>query len=325
MYRPARPHRLHRGFTLIEILVVITILAILVAFLVPALGRANATARTVQVRTDISALESAIAQFKNDFQIEPPSSILLYETGADWVTNAANPAIAADVARSRSILRQLWPQYNFTANIDINRDGDTSDSFSLAGAECLVFFLGGTIAVDDTNGNGQRDAGERAYHNGFSKNPVNPFAVGGNRQGPFFEFNNARLREVIPPYAPPPGNPGFFVYLDPLPSQTAPYIYLSSYGGKGFRLGDLGTGGGLSHWYLQGAAATSPAWNATKFQIISPGADGQYGSGGPFQPTAATALPAWNRTTPALTVTLANRAAEADNITNFHTGRLSDK
>ncbi len=314
----SQPRR--RGFTLIEVLIVITILAILVALLVPALGGAQIRTRIVQVKADISALESAIAQFKSDFSsIEPPSGIIFYENGNDWVTRAndPDPNVRAAVARSRSLIRQLWPQYDFTLNRDINRDGDLTDTFDLGGSECLVFFLGGAIAIDDTNGDGNRDAGERAYHNGFSKNPADPFHVGGNRQGPYFEFRNDRLMES-------PANPGFFAYRDPWPSQTAPYVYVSSYGGKGYRIADLGTGG-LSHWYLQGTSATSPAWLATKYQIISPGADGQYGVGGPFQPTQSISLPGWTRATPAGTWTPADRQYEADNITNFHSGRLSDK
>ncbi len=320
--RPSQPSFPRRGFTLIEVLVVITILAILVALLVPALGSAQLRARVVQVRTDISALESAIAQFKSDFgSIEPPSGIIFYENANDWTTNANNPA----VARSRSIIRQLWPQYDFGTSHDINRDNDMTDTFDLGGSECLVFFLGGAIAVDDTNGNGYRDGTERVYHNGFSKNPANPFAVGGNRQGPFFEFRNDRLIEST-------FNPGFFAYRDPWPSQTAPYVYVSSYGGKGYRLGDLGAPpvpgqNQLRYWYLQGATSTSPAWLATKYQIISPGPDGQYGIGGPFQPTQPIGLPGWTQSIPlpVTTWTAADRAAEADNITNFHSGRLSDK
>ncbi len=306
----ATPRFRRRGFTLIELLVVISILAILVAFLLPALGAARDKARVVSVQSDIKAIESAIAQFKTDYSIEPPSGILIYENDTDWTSNASNPS----VARSRAILRQLWPQYDF-GDHDINRDGDTTDTFDLGGSECLVFFLGGAIAIDDTNGDGNRDTGEKAFPTGFSKNPSNPFAVGGNRQGPYFEFKLDRLRES-------PVNPGFFAYLDPYPSQTAPYVYVSSYGGKGYRLADLGSGG-LSNWYLQGGTAASPAWLATKYQIISPGADGQYGVGGPYQPSQSKSLPGWTRTTPAGTWTDADRMPERDNITNFESGKLA--
>ena len=328
---PPSPHHRRRGFTLIEVLVVITILAILAAFLVPALSGASLRARIVQVRTDISAIESAIGQFKTDFNMEPPSGIVLYERGEDannngnitndpapnWGYDNRGPAYETQRTRSRAIIRQLWPQFDFRLNRDINRNGDPTESFDLRGSESLVLFLGGAIGYDDTNSNSQRDPGEKAYLAGFSKNPANPFAADGNRQGPYFEFRNDRLSESTV-------NTGFFVYRDPWPSQTNPYMYVSSYGGKGYRQLDLGMGG-LQHWYLQGTAATSQPWLATKYQIISPGPDGQYGVGGPFQPTQSVALPAWNRTTPAGSWTVADRAPEADNITNFHSGRLSDK
>lgn len=299
------------AFTIIELLMVIVVIAVLVAFLLPAVQSARIRARVVQVKADISTIDSAVSRFKADFLIEPPSGIVLYENHSDWATNATLPA----VVKSRSILRQLWPQFDFTLDRDINLNGTTTETFILAGAECMVFFLGGAPLLQDTNGNGVRDAGETLTPNGFSKNPVNPFAPGGNRQGPYYEFNTARLFES-------PSNPGFYVYRDPLPNQRAPYVYLSSYAGTGYRIEDLGTGG-LSYWYLQGTTGSAPAWNSTKFQIISPGSDGQYGGGGPFSSTNNPPLPPW--TLGAINVTAAQRAFEEDNITNFHSGRLADK
>ncbi len=311
--RPSQPSFPRRGFTLIEVLVVITILAILVAFLVPALGGASVRARIVQVKGDISAIEGAIAQFKSDYAMDPPSGIVLLENPSDWASPPA--ALVTEVARSRSILRQIWPQYDFTTTPhDINSDGDTTDRIYLGGAECLVFFLGGPLLWTDNNSNGTRDVGEYAPV-GFSKNPSNPFAPGGNRQGPYFEFNVSRL-QLSPNTSFGPSsffnNEGFAAYRDPWPGQSAPYIYLSSYGGKGYRAADLGTGA-LTTWYTQGTAAASPAWSATKYQIISPGSDKSYGTGGPYQPEKAK------------TLLVGARADEADNITNFHSGRLSDQ
>lgn len=324
----ARPRRLSRGFTLIEMLTVIVILAILIAFLVPALQGALTRARVVQVKADISALQSAISQFKADFTIEPPSGIILFENAANWATPPTGVS-GADVARSKAFIRQMWPQFDFTANHDVNSDGDTTDSVNLGGAECLVFFLGGVPQWTDSNANSQRDPGE-VFFTGFSKNPLNPFASGGNRQGPYFEFVISRLA-LSPNAAFGPSNSfnneGFAAYRDPLPNQSKPYVYLSSYDGKGYRLADLGTGG-LQHWYLQGANESSPAWSQTKYQIISPGVDQDYGVGGPFQPTATTPLPGWTRTSTPLTpptITATMRAAEQDNITSFHTGRLADR
>lgn len=300
------------GFTLIELMIVILVIAILVALLIPAVQSARTKARVAQVRTEISSLEGAVARFKTDFLIDPPSSLVLYESAADWVSNATVPA----VVQSRSLIRQMWPQFDFTINRDINLNGNSNDVFTLAGAECLVFFLGGVSTYQDLNSNSQWNAGEPITPiRGFSKNPANPFANGGNRQGPYYEFNSARLLAS-------PGNAGFFAYLDPVPNQRAPYVYLSSYGGTGYRVADLGSGG-LSYWYLQGTTGTAAAWNATKFQIISPGADGAYGVGGPYSAKNNPPLPAW--TLGATTYTDTQRQPEYDNITNFSLGRLGDQ
>lgn len=298
------------GFTIIELMIVIVIIALLVGLLLPAVQSARTRTRVVQVKTEISSIDSAITRFKADFLIEPPSGIVLYEKATDWASNASAPR----VVKSRAIIRQLWPQFDFSIDRDLNLNGTKTETFILAGAECMVLFLGGAPLLNDTNNNGVRDAGETLTPNGFSKNPLNPFAPGGNRQGPFYEFNPARLIES-------PTNPGFYTYKDPLPNQRAPYVYISSYGGTGYRIEDLGSGG-LSYWYLQGTNAASPAWNATKFQIISPGTDGVYGVGGPFN-SSSDPLPAW--TLDSTNITAQQREPESDNITNFSSGRLSDK
>jgi hypothetical protein len=208
----------------------------------------------------------------------------------------------------------LFPNYNFAINRDINADGDQTDEFALVGAECLVFFLGGAPTWIDTNSNGVRDTGEElVLISGFSKNPANPFAplpASGerrNRLGPYFDFNQGRL---LP--SPTTGHDNLHAFLDPLPSQTSPYLYMSSYEGRGYQISDLGAGS-LSDFYRQGETATSPAWNPTGVQIISPGMDKQYGTGGPWlEAKASTQLGG-------------NRQVEEDNITNFHNTTLGGR
>ncbi|WP_417375135.1 prepilin-type N-terminal cleavage/methylation domain-containing protein [Gimesia maris] len=289
-----------RAFTLIELMIAIVIILILIGLLVPAIGAVRLRAQQAKVRSEISNLEASIALFKSEFGMDPPSGIILYESGsATWDQ------------RSKGLIRQLWPQFDFTANKDINGDGDVTDTILLNAGECLTFFLGG---VWEKNANGNY------ITFGFSKNPAKPFlnpghtaadpgydsdysATNSGRQGPFFEFDNSRFVDTDGDNAPE--------YLDSFPSQQTPYIYLSSYEGRGYRTGDI-TGTGLADVYRQGdptvtPPTTDPPYKPKSFQIISPGADYQLGTGGNY--TSGKNLPG-------------NRSVEADNITNFVSGSL---
>jgi prepilin-type N-terminal cleavage/methylation domain-containing protein len=64
-----------KGFTLIELLVVIAIIALLVAILMPALGKARRLARMVQCGTQLGGIGRAIALYQNDFKDACPTII----------------------------------------------------------------------------------------------------------------------------------------------------------------------------------------------------------------------------------------------------------
>ncbi len=164
--RPAR-----RGFTIVELLVTISIIAILMSLLVVAVSGGFGSASFAQVRTEISNFDAAIADFKVQYGTEPPSSITIPEDGASWTPDA------------RSKIRSVFgTKVDFTAPFDLNGDGDTSDTHVLNGEQCLLFFLGGPLRSDGA-----------PY--GFSKNPRTPFETtsGGNRAGPFFEIDVSRV------------------------------------------------------------------------------------------------------------------------------------
>src|SRR5271166_4437333 len=70
-----------RGFTMVELLVVILILAALIALLLPALNGALRTAKNAAVGGEINQLAQALASFKARYGDYPPSRIYLSEDG----------------------------------------------------------------------------------------------------------------------------------------------------------------------------------------------------------------------------------------------------
>jgi len=291
-------------------MVAIVIVAILMSLLLPALGRARTTARIQEVKTDMDKITTAISAFKMRFNIDVPGSVTLYEKASDWAVTTG------DGPRSLGIIRQIWPQYGF-GDYDYNQDGDKTDVIHLDGAECLVFFLGGV--VDPATG----------ALVGFSKNPINPFAVGGNREGPFFEFKGSFNNYVGAGRLVDTDADRFPEYLDPIEGQTAPYLYFAN----GYRTINDGTRKWVNAdswdpnattgqrmrraYYLApianqsypAGATTSTPHNKSTFQIISAGFDSQYGNGGGFDPNDDT------KNTDLST-------DDSDNITNFHSGTL---
>ena len=289
------------GFTIIEIMVAVVIIAILAGLLLTALGGVQGTARVAEVKSDISKLEAGLENFKTRYGVYPPSSISFYEDPTQWD------------AKSRSILSRLWPRFNFAIVRELDGQPGSTGVVNLDGAECLVFFLGGVVDLDVTKPIGDPLRGSGAY-TGFSKDPANPLKRDTSnvtsRDGPFYEFAGGFDPDVADPV--PTANSrlvdvdgdDYLELMDTLPSQQLPYVYFVD-SGSGFRAAD-NTGRIGGPYYEDGAKRK--AYKSGRFQIISPGSDGRYGTGGTYQKDKASAL----------------NADDADNITNFHGGQLKD-
>ena len=286
--------RQRSAFTLIEMMVVVVIIALLMALLLPALGRVRTSAKEAQVVVEIKQLESAIAAFKAKYGIEPPSRFSLYLTQTGW---NSDPAM-------RGLVRRIWPQFDFTmgdpTNMGLGKGTAyplfwwdpvkfPNSSLNMNAGECLLFFLGGVIP----------NPGINQVPTGFAKNPQYPFAPNiASREGPFFEFSDiSRIKDID-------GN-GINEWYDSLPGQSKPYLYFSSYEGQGYRIAELSDVNytsfvtGLHDVYRVSSATplvaapatpsstptstqTFPAQRPQTFQIISPGYDGDYGWGGVY-------------------------------------------
>lgn len=82
------PSPARAGFTLIELMVVIGIIAILVAMTVPVVGRAVDSARRGQASTEVKSIEAALLQYYNEYGRfphgnDPGGSDYIYGEGGD--------------------------------------------------------------------------------------------------------------------------------------------------------------------------------------------------------------------------------------------------
>jgi prepilin-type N-terminal cleavage/methylation domain-containing protein len=90
-----------RGFTLVEILVVLIIVAMLAGLLTPAVMQSLRKARNAAIKSEIDMLHMAVMNYKNEYGSFPPCNVL-------------TPLISGTDAASRHILR-LFPRVGGTA------------------------------------------------------------------------------------------------------------------------------------------------------------------------------------------------------------------
>jgi prepilin-type N-terminal cleavage/methylation domain-containing protein len=224
-----RNREVRRGYTLVELLVVISIIGLLASMVTVAVQSAMRSAKVARAKTDILSLEAAIAAFKANYKADIPSSVTIPKAGNAW-TNV-----------SKSKIRRIWPQFNFA-----NSGGWSKGTVTLSGGKCLMFFLGGIV---DSGGTPQ----------GFSRNARTPFSgSGGNRSGPFMEFDSSRVIS----------SGDWYEYVDPLRRQLPGYSYV--------RKDDYTK----TNAYARPPGTTN-YYKPQSYQIISPGFDGKFGDGRP--------------------------------------------
>lgn len=99
--------RLRQGFTLVELLVVITIIGILVGLLLPAIGSAREAARLAQCKNNVKQLSLGIIQYDTANNAMPPSHI-----GGNTSTQYATWAVLVLPYIDQNALFAQWTMAN---------------------------------------------------------------------------------------------------------------------------------------------------------------------------------------------------------------------
>jgi prepilin-type N-terminal cleavage/methylation domain-containing protein len=288
-----------RGFTLVEMLVVLGIIAILVALLMPAVMMAVNRARITRMGTEISQLEQALIAYKNDKGDFPP--------------NLRGPA---DVVIRH--IRRCYPKIaptEFAAVIDMSTTPPSVvPAMQLDEGESLVFWLAGT-----------------------RNNPRFPFGLTGGTDSEmkrYYEFDERRLKDddanatfiaagypSIPSYQVPYAKDTYYLYIDArtyaamtstaalLDPSTGAYAEIDASVTTTITADQVARPYGSS-------TTTGAAMNPTTFQILCAGQDGDWGN---------VALDGTVSTTIKLFPSGGGYTnGDRDNITNFSEGQRLD-
>jgi len=288
-----------RGFTLVEMLIVIAIIGMLAALLLVALRSASIAARNAAIKMDITQIDMALDHYRTEYGDYPPDFVGTAASYGDTVRRTARSAVLRH-------LRKRFPRYP----IPISDPGDSTNTIdypfnwfvtqvntnigiNIAGmtsSQALVFWLGGLpeITVD------AKGVITAIYPNkltGFGANPANPIQSSvamPSRIPPLFEFNVQKLVWNAADTTTPAG-------YGSATSQGSNNLVLIGY----FR--PTGNPYDSGNWYLTALSGLSSSaipyadsrttnqWvNQGKPQLISAGLDGNYGtttSGVPLFPS----------------------------------------
>ena len=128
-----------RGFTLVELLVVITIIGILISLLMPAVQSARESARRMQCSSSIKQWGIAMTAYESVFKVFPAGIV----HGAQANVNATGTAGPAGINRRSTYVIPLWPhldQQGLTSQYDFNYSFYATVNRPAVSAQVPIYF-----------------------------------------------------------------------------------------------------------------------------------------------------------------------------------------